>query len=55
MRPGQSASIVQGCLLTRAPMKRYQHNNMESLKDSWLALMKIKKIHHYRWSIQHVW
>ncbi|HHU49381.1 MAG: aminotransferase class I/II-fold pyridoxal phosphate-dependent enzyme [Caldicoprobacterales bacterium] len=26
------ASIVQGCLLTRAPMKRYQHNNMESLE-----------------------
>ena len=26
------ASIVQGCLLTRAPMKRYQHNNMNSLE-----------------------
>jgi len=26
------ASIVQGCLLSRAPMKRYQHNNMESLE-----------------------
>ncbi len=26
------ASIVQGCMLTRAQLKRYQHNNMESLE-----------------------
>jgi len=26
------ASIVQGCVLSRASMKRYQHNNMESLE-----------------------
>jgi len=28
------ASIVQGCLLSRAPMKRYLHNDMESLEKT---------------------
>ena len=32
MRPGQSCQHCTRLPLTRAPMKRYQHNNMESLE-----------------------
>lgn len=37
------ASIVQGCLLTRAPMKRYQHNNMESLERQLASISEDKE------------
>ncbi|NLC45007.1 MAG: aminotransferase class I/II-fold pyridoxal phosphate-dependent enzyme [Clostridiales bacterium] len=36
------ASIVQGCLMSRAPMKRYHHNDMEGL-ENFLASSDSKK------------
>lgn len=36
------ASIVQGCLLSRAPMKRYLHNDMDSLERALSSIEEAK-------------